>query len=328
MLQITVCKNQEEWDDAVLEHGGHPLQLWGWGEVKAKHNWRTERVMLRDDGDTIVGLAQLQIRALPFPFRAMVYVSRGPLCHKEDRGLVLEALAEHAKSAHKAVVLTIEPDWEGEPLPYDGWRQSENTILIPHTLILDLSKSEDELLAAMNKKTRQYVRKSGREAVAVKQVKTHAELQKCLAIYKQTAERAGFGLHDDAYYFDVFDDLGQHSPVFAAYDETGDMLAFLWLAISETTAFELYGGMNDAGQKLRANYTLKWHAITTMKKWGIERYDFNGLLNDGVSTFKQGFASHETMLVGTYDRPLSPLYSLWSGLLPSVKKLVRKLKRR
>jgi lipid II:glycine glycyltransferase (peptidoglycan interpeptide bridge formation enzyme) len=65
-----------------------------------------------------------------------------------------------------------------------------------------------------------------------------------------------------------------------------------------------------------------------MKKWGITRYDFNGLLNDGVSTFKQSFASHEDMLVGTYDKPLSPLYLLWTYGLPLGKKIIRTIKNR
>jgi lipid II:glycine glycyltransferase (peptidoglycan interpeptide bridge formation enzyme) len=63
-----------------------------------------------------------------------------------------------------------------------------------------------------------------------------------------------------------------------------------------------------------------------MRERGIVRYDFNGLLNDGVSTFKQGFADHENMLVGTYDKPLSPLYSAWTYGLPLAKKIIRKIK--
>lgn len=105
-------------------------------------------------------------------------------------------------------------------------------------------------------------------------------------------------------------------------------VAFVWLAISQTTAFELYGGMNDVGQQLRLNYALKWQTIQLMKKWGIERYDMNGLLNDGVSTFKQGFAEHEDMLAGTYDRPLSMLYPAWTYGLPLAKKVLQKLKNR
>jgi lipid II:glycine glycyltransferase (peptidoglycan interpeptide bridge formation enzyme) len=238
---------------------------------------------------------------------------------------VLDAIANYAKSKFKAVAISVEPDWDEMPNT-KGWKATSNTILIPQTLILDLSKTEEELLGDMTKKTRQYIRKSGSEAIEIRKV-NREELEGCLAIYRQTAERAGFGIHDDDYYYDIYDKLGDHSPVFAAFLDDAP-IAFLWLAISQETAFELYGGMNDDGQRLRANYALKWHAIQTMKKWGISRYDFNGLLNDGVSTFKRGFASHEDLLAGTYDKPLSPLYPLWSQALPTAKKVLRKLKNR
>jgi peptidoglycan pentaglycine glycine transferase (the first glycine) len=321
MITVEACDNRDEWDDKILTDGGHPLQLWGWGEVKAAHNWHVERVFVRD-GAALIGLAQLLIRTLPKPFNALVYIPRGPVAKEAKRGVVCDALGDYAKRAFKAVAITIEPDWE--KMPEVGWQKSANTILIPRTLILDLSKSEAALQEGMTKKTRQYIRKSGKENLDIRQVKRE-ELPLCLEIYKQTAERAGFALHSNQYYYDIFDMMGEHSPVFAAFSD-GKPVAFLWLAISQATAFELYGGMNEEGQRLRANYALKWHVIATMKKWGIERYDFNGLLNDGVSTFKQGFADHEDMLAGTYDKPLSPLYGVWTKALPAAKKIIRKLK--
>lgn len=325
MTSVRICREQAEWDDGIMEMGGHPLQLWGWGEVKGAHNWRVERVFVYED-EALIGAAQLLIRPLPMPFKSLVYIPRGPVADPVNREMVLENLADYAKQTYGAVAITVEPDWTGMP-DVPGWRPSANTILIPRTLILDLLKSEDELLADMAKKTRQYIRKSGNESIEIRQVKGRAELAKCLEIYKETAERAGFALHGDQYYYDIFDKLGEHSPVTAAFSD-GEPVAFLWLAISQRTAFELYGGMNDDGQRLRANYALKWYTIQLMKKWGIERYDFNGLLNDGVSTFKQGFSSHEDMLAGTYDKPLSPLYVLWNKGLPAAKKVLRKLKNR
>lgn len=325
MTSVEVCDRQEDWDREVLSRGGHPLQLWGWGKAKAAHNWSVDRVIIKRDGKTI-GLAQLLIRKLPRPFNNLVYIPRGPVGASKEMRDVLGALARYAKGKYKAVALTIEPDWTEMPT-VGKWVNSTNTILIPRTLILDLTKSEEDLLADMAKKTRQYIRKSGSEQIEIRKVKSREELDGCLGIYKETAKRAHFGLHGDQYYYDIFDKLGENSPVFAAFSNEKP-IAFLWLAISEETAFELYGGMDDEGQRLRANYALKWYAITTMKRWGIKRYDFNGLLNDGVSTFKQGFASHENMLVGTYDRALSPLYVLWSKGLPTAKKLVRAIKNR
>lgn len=325
MTTVKSCDTQAEWDNEVLTRGGHPLQLWGWGETKAAHNWKVKRLLVLS-GEEVIGAAQLLIRSLPLPFKALVYVPRGPVCDERERGVVLEALANYAKDTCGAVAISVEPDWETMP-DVEGWRAATNTILIPRTLILDLGHSEDDLLARMTKKTRQYIRKSAGEAIEIRRVKGRGELDACLDIYKETAERAGFGIHADEYYYDIFDNLGEHSPVFAAFQGTKP-IAFLWLAISQRTAFELYGGMNDEGQRLRANYALKWHAIQTMKKWGIELYDFNGLLNDGVSTFKQGFADHETMLAGTYDKPLSPLYNIWTRALPAAKKVIQKIKNR
>lgn len=327
MISLRTCDDRGEWDDFVLENDGHPLQLWGWGDTKAMHGWKVERLFAYDIDEQVIGAAQVLLRRLPWPFKNLAYIPRGPVLTGDRAEEVLEALSNHARSQYGAVVLTIEPDWSELPRISKGWRKSDNTILIPNTLILDLNKSEEELLAPMSKKTRQYIRKSGSEEfVEVRQVKSREELEKCMQIYHQTAQRAGFALHDDQYYYDVFENLDDASPVFAAYKD-GWPIAFLWLAISAHTAFELYGGMNDEGQELRANYALKWHAITKMKEWGIDRYDMNGLVSDGVSNFKRGFADHEDTLVGTFDKPLSPLYIFWSKALPFAKKIVHALKR-
>lgn len=318
------CDDAALWDEIVHDLDGHPLQLWGWGEVKAAHGWSAHRVLFIDEDETVVGAAQVLTKRLPEPFKRLNYVPRGPVWHEGSEAEVLEALAKYVKHHLPGTILTVEPDDTEIPTVH-GWQESPNTILIPRTLILDLARGEQELLGAMSKKTRQYIRKSGKESLVVKRVKLPEEVGKCLTIYKQTAKRAGFALHDDLYYQDVHALMGDSSVIFAAYHE-GKPIAFLWLAVSQKTAFELYGGMNEKGQELRANYMLKWHAITKFKEWGIDRYDMNGLLNDGVSTFKQGFAGHEDMLVGTYDYPLSKLYPLWTNGLPRVKSVMRKIK--
>lgn len=323
MTVVTTCTNRVEWDEYIKQHDGHPLQLWAWGEVKSAHNWRVERVFVRK-GEQTIGAAQLLIRTLPKPLNTLVYVPRGPVVTADQTIIALDALRRHAKQMYSAIAITIEPDRERE-LIAPGWKRSQNTILIPRTLVLDLTQTTDELQAAMAKKTRQYIRKSSSEAIDIRRVESREELDQCLALYKMTSKRAGFAVHDDDYYYDIFDQFGDDSPVYGAFSGT-QAVAFLWLATSQSVAFELYGGMNDDGQRLRANYALKWHAIEQMKARGVTRYDFNGLLNDGVSTFKQSFASHENMLVGTYDYALSPLYIVWNKGLPFAKKLVRKLK--
>ena len=152
------------------------------------------------------------------------------------------------------------------------------------------------------------------------------DLDKCLGIYRLTAKRAKFDLHSNQYYYDVFSKLADYSQLFAAYVDD-QPIAFLWLAISAETAFELYGGMNDLGQQLRSNYALKWYAIRKCKEWGISRYDFGGLLEGGVTTFKMGWTESAIDLAGTFDKPLSVNYATWHRGLPMAKKTSRRVKK-
>lgn len=324
MIELQKSGDREQWDEYQLEHGGHPLQLWGWGQVKAGHGWSAERVFAYDD-DRIVGAAQVLVRRLPLPFRSFAYIPRGPIVEPGYQEEFLNGLALLVKRDYKSVSLAIEPNATEFEVP-EGWQRSHNKVLPAETILLDLKKSESDLLADMAKKTRQYIRKSAAEGITIKPIRSREELEKCLHIYRQTADRAKFNLHQNQYYADVFNLLGEHSPIFAAYLDD-EPIAFLWLALSAGTAYELYGGMNEDGQRLRANYALKWYAIRKVKEWGVGSYDFGGLVVGGVSVFKQGWASEETVFAGTFEKPLSPAFTLWSKGLPAAKALLQKLRR-
>lgn len=323
MIEIQTCTDKETWDEYVLDNEGHPLQLWSWGHVKEDHGW-TVRRLFGFDGTTPVVAAQVLIRHLPTPFRSFAYIPRGPIGDPSHYATFLTEVALRMKRDYKAIALSVEPDSTSFDKP-DNWVHATNKILPAETILLSLSNSESELLTAMAKKTRQYIRKSASD-VTIRKARTKEDIQACLAIYAETSVRAGFNLHDTQYYEDVFLHMQDHSPVFMAYE--GDTpVAFLWLAVSAYTAYELYGGVTNRGQELRANYALKWYAIRKAKEWGLERYDFGGLVQGGVSTFKQQWSNEITVLAGTYDKPLSPLYTLWSHTLPFAKKTVQRFRK-
>ncbi|MEO8750896.1 MAG: peptidoglycan bridge formation glycyltransferase FemA/FemB family protein [Allobranchiibius sp.] len=344
-LTVTSCRDQGEWDAIVDDAHGHPLQLWGWGRLKARYEWRADHLVVRD-GERVVGSAQVLLRTLPRPFRCLAYIPRGPQAAEADRADVLQAIASYVRSHHKPIALTIEPDWEqpGAPLPKgaddaqiealqkgpaSGWladvaaagfRRSSNTGLIPRTLIVDVTADDDTLMKGLSSSTRQNVRKSFRaEDVRFGEVTTDADLAAVLDINRATAERADFAVHSDDYHRGIRDLLGDRSRLLAAW-EGAELVAFVWLVASGTTAFELYGGVNPRGMKLRLNYGLKFYAMTQMRELGVTRYDFNGLLNDGISDFKRQFAHHEDLLIGTWDLPFSPLYAFFERALPVVRR--------
>jgi len=324
MNRLMQCQNKMEWDGFILENGGHPLQLWGWGDLKSAHGWSASRLFFYNDNDELCGAVQVLVRKLPWPLRSLSYVPRGPVVDIENRDGLLTELARYVKSTFHSVAITVEPDEEKFRAKTD-WNLSDNHILPARTIILDLNKTESDLLSVMAKKTRQYIRKSAAENIEIKMVRTRGELDKCLDVYEHTAKRSGFALHDRSYYHDAFDKLGDYSPIFAAYVDK-QPITFLWLAISADTAYELYGGMSELGQQLRANYMLKWHAIRKCKEWGLVRYDFGGLLDGGVTTFKKGWTDKETELAGTFDCQLSIFYGVWTKGLPMAKKVIRKIK--
>ncbi|AKU16636.1 lipid II:glycine glycyltransferase FemX [Luteipulveratus mongoliensis] len=343
-LSVTSCHDKTEWDALVDAAGGHPLQLWGWGELKSRYEWSADRVVVRD-GDTVIGSAQVLLRRLPAPFRSLAYVPRGPQAKPQHRGAVLRAVSDYIKGEHKPIAITIEPDWAEpfSPLPKgevdeaiaagraagpSGWladvqaagfERSDNTGLIPRTLIVDVTRDEDTILKELSSTTRQNVRKSFRaENVRFGEVTDEADLLKILEINRETARRAEFAVHDDDYHRGIRDLMGPQSQLLAAW-EGDEPVAFVWLVVSGTTAFELYGGVSPRGMKLRLNYGLKFHAMKYVKAQGVERYDFNGLLNDGISDFKRQFAKHEDLLIGTWDKPLSPMYPAFAKALPMVR---------
>ncbi len=348
-LRVTPCHDPAEWDALVNADGGHPLQLWGWGELKSRYEWSAHRVQVLD-GDDRVGSAQILLRTLPMPFRSLAYVPRGPQAAPEDRARVCEAIAAHVKGVHKPIALTLEPDWPQpfSPLekgvgdeqiaadlaaPTTGWladleaqdfSRSDNTGLIPRTLVVDVTQDDDALMKQMSSTTRQNVRKSFRaENVRFGEITEDADLHQVLEINKETGRRAHFAVHDDDYHRSIRDLMGTASQLIAAWE--GDrVVAFVWLVVSGTTAFELYGGVDPRGMKLRLNYGLKFHAMKHVREQGVSRYDFNGLLNDGISDFKRQFAKHEDMLIGTWDRPLSPLYPAFAKALPVVRTTLKK----
>ncbi len=322
MIEIEKATDQIAWDEYVRSNGGHPLQLWGWGELKSRHNWHAERLMLVED-NAAVSAAEVLYRNLPKPFGSVAYIPRGPVGQRSRD--VYRALSDYVRKNSNALVLMVEPDSTTGP-DFRPWRKSKNRILMSDTLILDLSKTPEELLAACTKKTRQYIRKSAGEGLVVREITDKESISDCLKIYKDTARRAGFGLHDDSYYYDLHNDMGEASRIFGCY-EGSELLSFLWLAVTPNVAFELYGGVSARGQELRANYTLKWECILQMQRENVRRYDMNGLVSEGVGNFKTGFADHTDKLAGTFDVPLRPLYRIWSFGFPLMKRIARIIKR-
>jgi lipid II:glycine glycyltransferase (peptidoglycan interpeptide bridge formation enzyme) len=315
--QLREIHDREEWDQLVdASPWGHPLQLWGWGEGKRESGWSPRRL------SGSAGAAQVLVWPIPKLGKKVAYVPRGPVAEPGSVHAtnLLAHVIEWAKG-EGALYVRVEPAWRQGRFG-KGWRRSRHQIQMNETYLLDLRRSEVELLAPMSHKHRQYIRKAERDGVSVRRVTDH-DIGPMYAIYIETAKRAGFGIHPAEYYSRLHAELGEHSFLYYAV-HSGRPVAFLWLAGAAKTAYELYGGVNEAGAEVRANYYLKWRAIADMKASGYEIYDFNGRVTEGVARFKEGFGPEEVDWVGTWDYPLNQVvYHAWEMLWPVAKPVGR-----
>lgn len=306
-------ENKGEWDALVDRLAAHPMQSWEWGELKSKTGpWRAYHLSFEEAGQ-VIGGAQVLVRSLPFPFKQTAYIPRGPFTQGANLAVIVDEAAAWCKNNLNAVSLKIDPAVPELSLS-DQWRSSEE-ILIKKTAVVDLrDKDAEELLASLpHRSARRNIRRAERNGVSVR-VGTQDDLDAVLALYHETAEADGFALHEDEFYRQAFDILDKRSDFFVAEQE-GEIQAFLWNIVTCDCAFELWGAASDAGKYSLANYLLKYKAMLSAQEKGAKLYDLNGLLNDGISEFKQLFCEEPTYWAGTFDVPLSPLYAVWNAAL-------------
>ncbi len=326
-MQLQIVDNRQVWDDFVNQSPyGHPLQLWGWGELKELNNWQSVRLAVMS-GDSIIAGAQVLTRVIPKVPRVFMYIPRGPVAEPESDELkfLLSSVVDYARD-HGAISVKMEPNWTSCRLP-KGWRKSQNRILLDSTLMIDLTLTEELLLQGMRSKTRQYIRKSEREGIEIVRDTNNEHIDRIMELYRETAHRADFALHEEEYYHRLCQTLGENNHIYVA-KKNGQLLAFLWLVATDAVAFELYGGMSAEGSDLKANYALKWEVMKRMKSAGIHTYDLNGRLNEGIDQFKSGFVEEPTTLIGPYDYPIRlALYQAWERGLPIAKRVMRRVRR-
>jgi peptidoglycan pentaglycine glycine transferase (the first glycine) len=295
-------------------------QLWAWGELRETAGWRPLRMAVGPDPATPLAGAQVLIRQVPALGWRLGYVPRGPVGDLTD-GRVRDALFAALRSLGRSegiATLKVDPeatpdDAFGQALLAPPWRGAAK-VQPPRTRLIDLARSEDELLAGLGRKHRQYVHKAERAGVTVEQVTAEAgEMVVGLAladfyrIYTHTSERAGFVARAEPYYervWQLFGPQGHASLAFASL--RGERVATLFHFTCGDRAAEAYGGMTDVGADSRANYLLKWASILGFKQDGFAVYDLWGLATGGIAQFKEGFGGREVTYVGARDLPLRP----------------------
>jgi lipid II:glycine glycyltransferase (peptidoglycan interpeptide bridge formation enzyme) len=329
-LAIRTITDATAWDDLISGHPyAHPLQCWGWGELKRPLGWQATHLAVFDGDRFRAGALLLTRRLGPLPV-SLMYVPRGPVVAPDDvkalRALA-QGLLRHAR-AQRSISCKVDPAWQ-EDTPHAlrevGFRVSPDAIQATDSYTINLTQPEETLLANMRSKTRQYIRKAEREETVILRDTTGEHLDMCYALYQETARRAGFALRPRAYYDDLFRLFPARRQYLYVALRHGTPLAFLWLVCAGRLAVELFGGMADSAQEWKSNYLLKWHAIRQMKSDGYQLYDLHGRATEGIAQFKEGFGPQEASWISPHDAVYRPLlYTAWQRSQPLALWLVRR----
>jgi lipid II:glycine glycyltransferase (peptidoglycan interpeptide bridge formation enzyme) len=191
----------------------------------------------------------------------------------------------------------------------------------PDTVIIDLSPSEEELLAAMKTKTRYNTRLAEKKGVRVYEAEAD-KLSFWYGLYLETAQRDGISIHDMRYYEGIFrlaggeengGYAGQKPKMHLLFAEAeGKTIAGIILAVFGTRAYYLYGASGNELRNYMAPYALQWAGMKLAKQEGAVSYDLFGIPpNDdpshamyGLYRFKTGFGGEILHRPGSYDYPL------------------------
>jgi len=315
------------WDAFVAERrDAHILQTAAWGELKSAFGWSAERIAVTRD-DRIVAGALALFRPVPLRLGTLAYIPRGPIVDWADIEIVstlMRGLDQLARQ-RRAILLKIEPDTvDADPFLRLGFRFSPHTIQPPRTIVIDLTCSESDLLAAMHPKTRYNIRLAERKGVTVREA-TQDDLLAFNVLMQVTGARDGFDVHSADYYntaFDQFVPRGQ-AQLFVAETEA-QIVAGLFAFAHGDRAWYFYGASDNLYRERMPNHALQWRAIRWAKSIGCRAYDLWGVpdadeaeleaqyLNRsdglwGVYRFKRGFGGRVVRFASALDRVYSPL---------------------
>ena len=297
------------WNAFVAASGprsGAFLQSWEWGEFQQALGRDVYR--LGDLRDFAIGVVRL-----PLTFgKSYLYAPRGPIVSSsekfDDASLALRELGEK----HQALFVRFEPPIEHTKQKNFG--RKSISVQPEETLLLNLDKSEEALLAAMHSKTRYNIRVAERHGITIRVEKNFND---AWSLFQATGKRGAFHIHPRSYYERLLRTLTSESCkaflVVPRYQHTV-VAANIMIDFGGTRTY-LHGASRDQHRNVMAPYLLHWHLIQDAKKHGLHRYDWWGVAPEGaherhawtgITRFKLGFGGERVTYPGTFDLVLQP----------------------
>ncbi len=329
--------NQQTWNNLVLRQGSNFMQSWEWGNFREANGISIHRVVAKNKQDKTAkqGLA-IQIEKRPLGLgKNYLYIAgldyKTPLINHQ----LLKSLKNIA-SKEGAVFLKIEPLQEASKQQINhlvklGFIRAKN-IQPKDTLILEITKPEEELFQGFHRKHRYNIRLAIKKGIQVKTVKTSQEFEQFYELLKKTDQRKHTKSFPKKYYKELFL-LSQKTESKPPQVSLKIKFLLAWLGPQPIAgivvifwnyrATYLIGASNYQYRQYMAPHLLQWEAIKLAKKLGAKEYDFWGIAKKeafssekeferhhwaGITRFKQGFGGKIVSYPSAYAYVFSPFW--------------------
>lgn len=337
--------DKQEWNAFVdASKWGDILQYWQWGEVKRGEGWVPYYVQ------SVSGKVRSMCLVKKAPlFGNVLYIPHGPIFQsvedlKSEIGPWKESLLKLAKEIG-AFVIEIEPkigfipedaekntpeqikNFENLAHFYDkeiieiftsaGFNITGKNTQPKYKLLYDLSLSDDELMALMDKNTRYNVRYAAKKGVVVKEYfpddpNIESKIKQFYDLLLEMQKRAkGYPVRPYSSFvklFEVFKGTKNLSMFEASFN--GEVIIMTISPRTGTWSSSFYAGSNRLYPNLKATYLIRWAAVQKAKEFGCKVYDFWGIIphsaqHKGYSDNKLSFGGARIDHIGTLQMPLN-----------------------
>lgn len=218
-----------------------------------------------------------------------------------------------------------------------GLKKSPMHLAAEHTVMIDLTKSEEELLAEMRRQTRYEVRRADKLGIKVEKGNSEELFREFHAVQLKTAKRQNFVPPDLKTILAEREAFGQNIWIYvaktAAEDTKSEPIAYGMIIGGGKEADYYEAASTPLNRKMPGAYALLWQAMKDLKKAGYERFNLWGIAPAGqpnhryagVTTFKTGFGGEIIEYVPAHDLIISKAGYLKDLIVETARKKRRHL---
>ncbi len=306
--------DKQEWEDFVSKFERRTfLNSWDWGAFRESLGDKIYRRGVVIDNKTEALFLASKVTSRKGDFLLLTHFPLSLTVQGFE--LILNEIKEIAQK-ERVSFIRIAPSFKPESLEEDllieaGFKLSPSSIFPLKSLELDLSLSDQEILAQMRRDARYRIRKTLEDKSA--RISVSDDLNLFYNLYQETAERHRF----KPFSYDYLKKETEVNDTSIILGWRGDkLISGAFIVFWGGKAFYHHGAsLSDSG-KTSLSHLVQWAVIQEAKKRGCSRYDLWAIAPtkdkdhkwSGLTHFKKSFGGKEIDYAQTRDLPLSKRY--------------------